>query len=162
MKGKLKTIGYIVLVIAASATVFFVFFADSVLEKSKMEALASKRFSIGETVEFGKLSFTVTDVKEEPRKNGAKAVTVSVTVKNNNKEAASVYDSMFVLQDGSDNKYENSSSNINTSSLNPGLTASGDITFEVPESAANFTLACRTDMFDFGGADYVHFDLDEI
>lgn len=120
--------------------------------------------SVGDTSKIGPFEFTVTDVSATLNDAGNKEVAVSVSVKNNGKEAEAVSSAMFKLRDSAGRTYDSDivASDITSLSLNPGLTQTGAAVFEVPADASGFTAAIRADLVDTGGSDYIFVYLGDI
>ncbi|MMZ61814.1 Telomeric repeat-binding factor 2 [compost metagenome] len=125
---------------------------------------ASTFASVGDASKIGPFEFTVTDVSATLNDAGNKEVAVSVSVKNNGKEAETLSSAMFKLHDSASRTYDSDivASDISSLSLNPGLTQTGAVVFEVPADASGFTAAIRADLVDTGGSDYIFVYLGDI
>jgi len=129
---------------------------------------------IGITVPFNHGRYTVKEVKESNEYNGQKTenkfVIVTVEVENSSNKPIFVSGDQFVLIDEKGNNYlrdgmrdasfgeKNPTFSI-TDDLNPGVKRTGNVSFEVPVDVTDYQLAVRDNMFDFGGAEYIYFDL---
>lgn len=144
------------------------------IEQEKQAANQPSVFPMGTPAQLDDTTFTVQSKTETKEYNGYstenKFVIVSVEVENNGKEPLTISGNQFVLVDEKGNNYENDgmrdiavgSDNPYfslTDSINPGLKKTGNVSFEIPESVTNYALAIRNNMFDFGGAEYIYFDL---
>lgn len=107
------------------------------------------------------------------KKSGSKTtenqfVIITLDVKNIGNKAGSLSDSNFILLDDKDHQYEANTLDILpwdvdrisfSTQINPGLKKTGSIAFEIPSDVENIALAVRDNMFDFGGAKYIFFQL---
>lgn len=121
-------------------------------------------YALGENVEKGSLSFIINDFTETDSYNGHntenKFVIISATATNIGKEPANIDNSYFILFDGEERKYDSSNSILygeeyfSYDKINPGLSMSGKVAFEVPTDAEKFILALNDNMFSFDGTKY--------
>jgi len=126
---------------------------------------ASQLYDMGDIVYVNELSFVVRDVEvQEHEEKEQKHVIVTIEARNNGKQPAPVANEYFVLFDSEDRMFESDpfeSLAVNEDEyfsladpINPGLKRQAKIVFIVPMDAADFTLAIRDNIFDFGGAHY--------
>lgn len=120
----------------------------------KSSAKVSHAPHIGQWVTAGKLAFRVNSAQYEtvlpqaaygaPSANGGVWLVVNVSVKNGDTQARTLDTSMFTLRNGS-TKYQasgtadiyiNNNNAFFLESVNPGLTATGNIAFDVPVQTA--------------------------
>ncbi|WP_433943591.1 DUF4352 domain-containing protein [Paenibacillus sp. SN-8-1] len=146
-------------IIIAAVLIFGAFSATRGTERP------AERATTNSAVKNNPFEITVTGVKEKNGKSSdSKFVVVEVKAQNSNNKPASIMSSMFKLKDSRGNEYsaDTFASNISDLSVNPGLTRTGNVSFEVPTNASGFVLGVSSDMFDFGGADYKYVDLGAI
>jgi len=128
-------------------------------------------YKIGETGEIGNFAFTVKDAIETKQNHDKttenKFVIITVEAKNIVKKPEYVDSDHFVLLDAQERQY-NSDNGIldwvkdkffSLHEINPGLTFTAKVAFEVPNDANGFVLAIRDKNFDFGNTKYIFFDL---
>lgn len=125
-------------------------------------------YNVNEPFVFENLEYTVLGFEESKKYNGKetenKFVIVTVNVKNKGKEPVTIDNNFFVLIDENDRIFKSDATRdislfddeyfSSVNSINPGLSKTGRVSFEVPEESTTFMLGIRDNMFDFGGADY--------
>jgi Domain of unknown function (DUF4352) len=133
-----------------------------------------KVVGVNESVALEGVTYTTKSVEVTSEYNGHKTegafVVVTVEARNDGSKPVTVSPSQFLLVDDKGNQYEGDSSRditlfgdnkyfSITDDINPGLTRTGRMSFEVPSPSGVYFLAIRDNMFDFGGADYVYVKL---
>lgn len=155
-------IGIAAFVVVIAAIALIVKFSDTntVAGIPATETAGNYTYKIGEPASVGPFAITVNEAFTEDF-DGKHYVILNVTAQNNGDKAEMVMPNMFTLIDSSDQKYDADTfrSDIAKITVNPGITQTGNIAFEVPEGVTDFFAAARSDLFDFGGADYVYFDI---
>lgn len=126
---------------------------------------------INTPVTLGGVTYTVKSYETTSKYNGHSTqgsfVVVTVEAKNDSKKAISISPEQFLLKDSANREYKGDSSRdikifgerkhfSITDDINPGLSRTGVVSFEVPSADGNYSLAIRDNMFDFGGAEYVN------
>ncbi|MBA2939075.1 DUF4352 domain-containing protein [Paenibacillus sp. CGMCC 1.16610] len=96
-------------------------------------------------------------------------ILIDIELKNVGKKPETMMDGNFVLIDDKDRQYKANSLDIlpwsgeykmlSYDPINPDLKKSGTIAFEIPADVTRFGLAVRDNMFDFGGAKYIFFEV---
>lgn len=115
---------------------------------------------IGDTIDVGDLAFTVNDASTTTKLSsvfGEKTgnwMVVTVTIKNNSKEAATVDSSFFKLMEPDGTTYETDSDGLMyideedslfLEQINPKLEKQGKVLFAIPEGATEFVLQVQAD-----------------
>lgn len=100
-------------------------------------------------------SFTVS----EENSSGNRTAKLEVTARNTANKADSFTSGQFKLRDNGGREYESSIGGFGSTSINPGITEEGTVSFEIPGDAEITTALIRADMFDMGGAEYVRVNL---
>ena len=148
-------------------------------ESNKTEAKAEKEeakvYQIGDKVEVGKLSYEVTNVSTtneiksdnefiESATTEGQFVIIDIKAYNNDSEARMVDSTMFKIKDDQDREFEptsdmdvamvvDSMSDFFLQDINPGLSASGKVVFELPADVATYTLEVSSG-FGWSGGEY--------
>lgn len=138
-------------------------------EEDELETKAeAKVYKKGERGIFGDYSIKVIKTKSEVIKGG-KSVSIYMDIKNEGKKPINIDSSYFQLIDSEERVFEPADlvglSNdpiFMMDSINPGMSLSGKVVFEVPSDVKSATIAMRDNMFDFGGAEYVFFDVGQL
>ncbi|AHM66838.1 hypothetical protein PPSQR21_031990 [Paenibacillus polymyxa SQR-21] len=115
--------------------------------------------TIGQTVNMGPYAVKVTGVKKTKSVGGATTdetfVVVSVTVKNTGNESIGVDSDYFTLVDSNGRKFDASQDvkvyydqTFMMDKINPGLSRSANVAFEVPKDSSGFTLDVRDSLVD--------------
>lgn len=115
--------------------------------------------TIGQTVNMGPYAVKVTGVKKTKSIGGATTnetfVVVSVTVKNTGSEPIGVDSDYFTLVDSNGRKFDASQDvkvyydqTFMMEKINPGLSRSANVAFEVPKDSSGFTLDVRDSLVD--------------
>lgn len=121
----------------------------------------------GERGQLGEYSTKVIKAESSPIEGGQR-LTVHVDIKNVGKKPISVDRGYFQLVDAEDRTFEPSdyvdvtSNSFFMETINPGMSLSGSVVFDIPTDVEEAALAMRDNMFDFGGAEYVYFYLGEL
>jgi hypothetical protein len=112
-------------------------------------------YGVGQSVVIESIVFNVSSIK---RSSGTDSdiLTVSYSAKNNGKKEVTIGSSNIKLVDNQNRKFESQLSLDAPGKLNPGIMKDGKAEIEVPKDAEGLLVAIRTDMVDFGGADYVY------
>lgn len=115
---------------------------------------------IGDTIDVDELAFTVNDVATTTKLSsvfGEKTgnwIVVTVTIKNNSKEAVTIDSSFFKLVESDGTTYETDSDGLMyidqedslfLEQINPKLEKQGKVLFAIPESATDFVLQVQAD-----------------
>lgn len=131
--------------------------------ESRRSAPASVIAQVGDATRIGNFAVTIVGSDSKENESGNKEVTLSVSVKNNGSSAEGISSTMFKLRDSVGRTYNSDivASDITELSLNPGLTKTGVVVFEVPADASGFSALIRGDMFDIGDAEYVIVNLEK-
>jgi hypothetical protein len=128
-------------------------------------------YKIGDTGEIGNFAFTVKDVIEtkqnHDKKTENKYVIITVEAKNIVKKPEYVDSDHFVLLDAQERQYNSDNDILDWAKdkfftlheINPGLTFTAKVAFEVPDDASGFILAARDKNFDYGNSKYIFFNL---
>lgn len=95
-------------------------------------------------------------------------ITIKITISNPTNEPIHIDSDNFALFDSNGNKYDpNSDLNIwendnsfSFETINPGLSKSGAVIFEVPTGISELTLGLRDNIFDFAGVNYNYYKLE--
>jgi hypothetical protein len=143
--------------------------ADKKEEPKKEE---KKAFGLNQEVAVGKLAYTVKSVEEQKElkmeymdslKTDGKFVIIEVTVKNGDKEARMIDGEMFRLVEGDGTEYETTTEAdmyINDGDIgfflqevNPKMSKTGKIAFEVPAEATDLQLQVSSGL-GWSGGDY--------
>lgn len=142
-------------------------------EQKEQEAKEEETFhSLGESVKKGDLSFIIEDFIETNNFNGHtttnKYVVISATVTNIGNEPVNIDHDYFVLFDDKERKHDSSNSILifgedyfSYDKINPGLSMSGKVAFEVPADSINFILALNDNLFTFGKPKYEYVKLEK-
>jgi hypothetical protein len=135
---------------------------------SSSSSATPKVHQANESITLADVSYSVKGYEELQDYNGHKTenkfVVVTIEAKNIGKAAATIVDEMFLLIDDQkrqfktdamrDVSYKDDNYFSMTKEVNPGLSKTGKVSFEVPNDSKGFILAVRDNMFDFGGAKY--------
>lgn len=174
MPTKQKVLAWVIFIAIITLVASFVVFAIKTQEDQNHGIVPSsiRVYGIGDAFLVGNIQFVVQGAKEMQNYNGHKTsgkfVVVEVSAKNIGQSPATVDGGMFILWDGLGRKYENNGVNdisfaddkyFSIDQLNPGIMKEGRVSFEVPSDASGFRLGVRSNMFDFGGAEYQYVDL---
>lgn len=128
-------------------------------------------YQIGETGEIGNFAFTVKDAIETKQNHDIttenKFIIITVEARNIAKKPEYVDSDHFVLVDAQERQYNSDNAILDwvedkfftLHDINPGLTFTAKVAFEVPNDASGFILAARDKNFDFGDSKYIFFDL---
>ncbi|MGG3853123.1 DUF4352 domain-containing protein [Caldifermentibacillus hisashii] len=131
--------------------------------------------AIGEKVEVGKLAYTVSNVETtnelksdneyiEPATTDGQFVVIDIEAFNNDKETRMVDSSMFKIKDNQGREFEPTTdtdvmmvlgdfADFFLQDINPGISKTGKLVFELPSDANNFSLEVSSG-FGFAGGDY--------
>lgn len=127
--------------------------------------------NISDTVAFGDYEVNVKDVNSaDGSEEGSKSIEVRIKVKNVGKEPINIDSSYFLLYDQDERKFEPSDlisftddPSFMYDDINPGLSLTRKVVFEVPDDVSTAKIAMRDNMFDlFESAEYMYIDLGEI
>jgi|GEM_PF-6844355 len=116
-------------------------------------------YKVGETFIVDAGRFTVSSVEKISAETHDTLI-VHFDVENISKEEITIGSGMVKLIDNEKRIFDSEWDSSWPGSLNPGIRGSGKVKFEIPKDAAGFMVAFRTDMFDFGGADYGYVKLE--
>jgi len=128
-------------------------------------------YNIGEPGEIGNFSFTVKDAIETKQNHDMKTenkyIIITVEAKNIVKKPEYVDSDHFVLVDAQERQYNSDNDILDWAEdkfftlheINPGLSFTAKVAFEVPNDANGFILAARDNNFDYGDSKYIFFDL---
>jgi hypothetical protein len=127
----------------------------------------SKAFKVGDEVQAGNLSFKVNSVKKADqvgddvmnKKADGVFLIVNVTVKNNDKEARTIDTNLFKLVSGSTSynasaeadMYANKDNSFFLKQLNPGVSTTGNIVFDIPKDMKGEKLEVESGLGFSGG-----------
>lgn len=124
-----------------------------------------KTYKKGERGEFGDYSVKVIKSQSDVIEGG-KSISVFMDVKNIGKEPISIDSSYFQLVDSDERIFDpadvfsiSSDPIFLMDTINPGMSLSGKVVFEVPADVKSATIAMRDNMFDFGGAEYIFLEV---
>ncbi|NUU74262.1 DUF4352 domain-containing protein [Paenibacillus xylanilyticus] len=126
---------------------------------------------IKDVVTFGDYEINVKDVSiAKGNEEGSKVIEVRVAVKNTGKEPISVDSSYFQLYDQDERKFDSDDTVsfegdpiFMVDDINPGLSLTRKVIFEVPDDVETVNLAMRNNMFDIlDSADYVYIGLGKV
>jgi Domain of unknown function (DUF4352) len=145
--------------------------SNSESSKDKEKSDEPETFGVGQDVPVGKLSYTVNEFTEETEVSHeymgsltteGKFVIVDVTVKNNDSEARIIDSDMFRLlgNDGTEyssnseaDLYINDDAGFFLTEVNPKMSKTGKIAFEVPSDESEFVLQVSSG-FGWSGGEY--------
>ncbi|ANS75063.1 hypothetical protein AWM70_10985 [Paenibacillus yonginensis] len=123
-------------------------------------------YQVGQSASFGDYGVTVNKVTATTNDDGALSVKVTIEVENNGNAPINVDSSYFKLLDGSNREFAPDDSLswdgdpiFMYDKINFGLKLTKSVIFKVPAEVTSAVLAMRDNMFDFGGAEYINFDL---
>lgn len=131
-----------ILICFAILVVIAIFSLINTLTNNRDKALPEPiNGTIGSDVDLGNFIFTIISVDDKKGADGNKTIKLTVSVKNNGKNAESVTSNMFKLIDSDDRTFDSDTfqSDLTNFTLNPGLMQKGNIVFEVPEDASDLT-----------------------
>lgn len=114
---------------------------------------------LGDAIEVGSFYAYIHGIDEKPDTDRNKTVTLHVSARNASKSSDSFLADQIVLRDVLGREYQAEISGFGGITINPGITEKGKITYKVPADTEITYAMIRSDMFDFGGADYVRVDL---
>jgi len=103
--------------------------------------------------------FIVTDFQKYLG-DGSDVISVTFEVENIGKKEITIGSGMVKVIDNKKRVFESDWDSTWPGSLNPGIKGSGKVRFEIPKDASELLVSFRTDMFDFGGADYAYVKLE--
>ncbi|MCM3784300.1 DUF4352 domain-containing protein [Neobacillus mesonae] len=107
-----------------------------------------QKYTLGDTVTVGEYTFTFSDFKVTEGSD-SKIVAINGSVSNETRNPITVYTSLIELTDGL-NTFTDASNTIISGGLNPGLTQSGTVTFEIPKTSDNLRIVVRDNPFGGG------------
>lgn len=131
-------------------------------EPAEEEAPAAETAGIGQEVQVGDVFFTVNEISNATNVGGEYGVTaqsqftiVNVTVRNEKNEAITVDNNFFKLlsgertydSDGSAGIYANEDADFFLTSVNPGVSLTGNVVFDVPADLEAPQLQVQTGFF---------------
>lgn len=131
-------------------------------EEEPAEEAAAETAGIGEEVQVGDVFFTVNEISNATNVGGEYGVTaqsqftiVNVTVRNEKNEAITVDNNFFKLlsgertydSDGSAGIYANEDADFFLTSVNPGVSLTGNVVFDVPADLEAPQLQVQTGFF---------------
>ena len=148
--------------------------------EKKEEKPETKAYAIGEMVEVGNLGYKVLNVKStneiksdnqfiESAKTNGQFVIIEIEAFNNDTEARMVDSNMFKVKDGQGREFDptndvdismliESSMDFFLQDINPGLSKTGTLVFELPADATSYTLQVSSG-FGWAGGEYADIKL---
>lgn len=133
-------------------------------------------FKVNQEAKVGNLSYVASDIKTATvigsnpylqKKTEEQFLLVKIKVTNNDKEARTIDTNLFKLFDtqgkeysamGEADLYVNNDSHFFLEQVNPGMSRSGFIVFEIPKGMQGLTLQCSSGL-GFSGGENVRIDL---
>ncbi|MBD3110149.1 DUF4352 domain-containing protein [Bacillus sp. AGMB 02131] len=147
---------------------------------TKSAATEEKVYQVGEKVEAGKLAYEVTNISVtneiasdnefvESAVTEGQFIIIDVTAYNNDSEARMVDSNMFKMKDDQGREFQPSSDSevmmlvdgmmdFFLQDINPGLSKSGQLVFELPADATSYTLEVSSG-FGWSGGEYEQIQL---
>lgn len=149
-----EALSYVLKIAIPFFTIVFILFMCSRMG-SEDPVISTKKayYSVGEPFIVKSGKFTVTSFERIDGED-RDTVIVQYEVENIAKEEIIIVSDMVTLIDREDRIFDSDWDSSWPGSLNPGIKGTGTARFEVPKNAKGLIAAFRTDMFDFGGAEY--------